>query len=156
MYYCSSETNSWASINDLYERFGDEYVDKLATRRKWDAALDTYVADESVEGRTRVLTLALCDAKALLIQKISCLFGNISLLSTSNFSSIRQWHIRMAIEVLKAGGDCHSCNCESLDNFLKCGTICDENGVCLPSKTTFISVSEAKFPCECEDRCSCC
>lgn len=151
---------TWATIQDLYTRFGDEFVDKLADRRKWDESIQAYVADQSRENRDLVIQTALDDAKALLKQKLSCAYQNISILDEQTFSCITQWHIQLTISVLKAGGDCVGCKCEGLDDFLKCGSICSDDGTCLVSKSTFFSVSIAHFPCEScgcgESRCSCC
>lgn len=148
---------TWALIEDLYARFGDEYVDKLAVRRKWDETIQDYVADQSEEARTEVLELALEDAKALILQKLSCLFSGLENLETSDFPAIKIWHIKMTIEVLKKGGDCTACDCAALDEFLKCGSVCTEDGVCLSKKSTFITVSDSQFPCECFPKgcCSC-
>lgn len=147
--YCDP-LSTWATVEDLYERFGDEYVDKLATRRVWDVDSEQYVADESTEGRLRVLNLALCDAREFLKGKLACCFQSIQLLDEKPFPSIKQWHIKLTIEALKVGGDCFSCkDCiTSFDEFCKCSTICSDDGECLVSKNTFISVSEAKFCCE--------
>jgi len=156
MYYCEP-SSTWATVDDLYSRFGDEYVDKLAIRRIFDVDLDSYVADESSEGKLRVITLALCDSKELIKRKISCLYSNYLILDDYIFPGIKQWHIKMTIETLKIGGDCMACECNtSLDEYLKCGSICTEDGVCLSKNTTFIEVSESKFCCERLGRCKCC
>ena len=151
---------TWATIQDLYTRFGDEFVDKLAVRRTWNASLQDYVGNESREHLDLIIQTALDDAKSLLKQKLSCAYQNISILDEQTFSCIKQWHIKLTIDVLKVGGDCTSCKCEGLDDFLKCGSICSDDGNCLVSKSTFFSVSEAHFPCEScgcgESRCSCC
>lgn len=157
MYCYSGDSSSWANVNDLYDRFGDEFVDKLATRNKYDTEVKRYIADESTEGRFKVIALALCDAKALIIRKLKCKYSNVSLLNSSAFPSIKLWHIKMTIETLKVGGDCSGCNCEELDKFIECGDICNEDEtVCLSSKLTFITASEAVFTCECHGGCSCC
>lgn len=154
--YCSPDS-TWATIEDLYQRFGDEYVDKLAIRRVYDVDTDSYVADESPEGKERVLNLALCDARAHLKQKVSCCYGEVSLLDEHIFPSIKQWHIKLTIETLKVGGDCFACTeCnKSFDDFCSCNSICSEDGVCLPSKKTFISVSEQSKDCCKIERCKC-
>lgn len=155
MYYCGSDS-TWASVTDLYDRYGGEFVDKLSTRRFYDADAGQYVADESAEGRLRVVSLALCDAKQMILQKLSCLYSNIEILNDNIFMGLKQWHIRATISVLKANGDCYGCDCiDDLDKFLKCGNICTEDGVCLNPNTTFISVSAAKFCCE-KENCGCC
>lgn len=153
--YCSPDS-TWATIEDLYQRFGDEYVDKLAIRRVWDSTLEQYVADESPEGKEMVLELALCDAKQYLKQKIGCCYGSVELLDQYVFLSIKSWHIKLTIETLKVGGDCYSCTeCnKSFDDFCGCNSICSQDGVCLPSKKTFIEVSESCFPCE-KKECEC-
>ena len=154
-----AEPSTWATPEDLYERFGDEFVDKLAIRRKWNSEIEDYVADESDEGKLAVIELALEDAKQLLLQKLSCLYGELTLLEddTYAFTSILQWHIKLTIETLKIGGDCYACACiGDLDKFLGCGTICTPDGVCLPGLNTFISASVAHFKCECHGRCGCC
>lgn len=150
---------SWATVEDLYSRFGDEFMDKVSTRRLWDADLESYVADESESGRQSVIQLALDDAKAFLTYKISCLFSDLSLLATNDFAIIKAWHIKLTIETLKIGGDCTACTeCNAaFDSFLKCGNICDVNGVCLSSNKTFFSITEAVFCCELQGRgCGCC
>lgn len=162
MTYCSPYSyceplSTWATIDDLYERFGDEFIDKLAIRRVWDETLEQYVADESQQAKNTVIHYALCDAKAIIKQKLSCLFVSVNLLDTKIFPAIKIWHMKMTIEILKVGGDCLACTeCNAkLDEWLKCNTVCSEDGDCLISKQTFIEVSESKFPCECEDK-GCC
>lgn len=148
---------TWATAEDLYSRFGDEFVDKLAIRRKWDSDLQQYVADESDAGKEAVIELALSDAQSMLRQKLSCLYGNVYIIDETTFEPIKQWHIKLAIETLKIGGDCYACACNvDIDNYFKCGTICDAEGNCLSSRSTFISATEAVFPCECYGSCSCC
>lgn len=157
MSYCSDEKTSWASISEIYDRYGDEFVDKLSIRRKYDTDVQSYVADETKEGLFKVQMLALCDAKDLILEKLSCKFSNLELLDTNNFPSIKQWHIRLTVETLKAGGDCRACACiEDLNKFVDCNSICDDAGVCLKSKKTFISVSTPVFKCECKGGCRCC
>lgn len=158
MAYCSGiESTTWANVDDLYSRFGAEYIDKLSTRTIFDSATGSYISDESTEGRFLVTATALCDAKELLRSKIMCRFGKIEKLDTDIFPAIKQWHIKLTIETLKANGDCYGCACVSdIDKFLDCGRICNENGsYCLPSNKTFFSVSKAKFPCE-SGGCECC
>lgn len=148
--------STWAIIEDLYSRLGEEYVNKLAIRNDWDEDTESYVANEDPEVIETRLNQALLDAKNLILQKLTCLYTNVELLDEENFPAILIWHVRTTVEVLKAGGDCTSCNCEQLDNFIKCNSICATSGVCLTSKKTFLFVSEAKFKCECMGVCSCC
>lgn len=147
--YCSSET-TWATIEDLYRRFGDEYVDKLAVRRVFDESVQSYVADESQEGKEMVLELALCDAKNFLKQKIACCYENVSLLDEYVFTAVKNYHIKLTIDTLKAGGDCYACTecIKSFDDFCSCNSLCSTDGTCLSSKKTFLSVSDSEFPCE--------
>lgn len=152
--YCESETSSWATTGDLYDRYGAEYIDKISTRTVYDEDIKSYVADETQEGRHRVQVLALCDAKEYIKRKLTCLFDNVTLLSEVSFPAIKQWHIKLTIETLKIGGDCSACACVAdLDKFLECARICNDDGVCLPSKKTFFSMSEAKFICEGKGKC---
>ena len=156
MYYCSDEQTSWANIDDLYNRFGEEFVDKLSIRRVYNTEVESYVADETKEGFTKVQILALCDAKALILEKLSCKFSGLKSLDTNIFPAIKQWHIKLTIEALKIGGDCRSCVCvEDLNKFIDCGSICNDKGECLVSKKTFIKVSHAHFECECKSA-GCC
>lgn len=155
MYDCETST-TWALPDDLIARYGQEYIDKLSIRRKYDSELEQYVADESTEGRSTVLTLALCDAKNLIYSKIQCKYQNADLLNTAYFPSIKHWHIKLTIETLKAGGDCSGCACIlDMDRFIDCSPICSEDGQCLISNKTFISATEAEFKCECFGRCRC-
>lgn len=151
---------TWATESDLRLRYGDEFVDKLGTRRRLDSGLNDYIADQSPSHISAVINAALQDAKDFLLFKLSCAYKvSASLIDgTQNFPLITQWHIRVTIDTLKAGGDCWSCAClEDLEKFLTCGTgICSDEGECLESLKTFVSVSPAKFPCECGGRCSCC
>lgn len=154
--YCTGENSSWANVDDLYSRYGAEFIDKISTRTVYDSETGSYIADETVEGRFRVTSLALCDAKELIVRKLMCKFGKVNLLDTTFFPSIKQWHIKLTIETLKIGGDCSGCDCvKDLDAYLDCGSICNEEGLCLSSKKTFFSISKAKFPCE-EGGCGCC
>ena len=153
--YDCDETSTWADVGDLRERFGDEYIDKLATRRNFDSARGEYLSDETSTNRLRVITLALCDARELILRKLSCLYKNLYVLDKHFFHGIKQWHIKLAIETLKAGGDCSSCGCiADLDKYLECGRICADDGTCLESLKTFISVTSQKFPCE-DEGCGC-
>ena len=146
--YCGSDS-TWAIIEDLYDRYGDEYVDKLAVRTVWDSDSQRYVADETLEGKTKVINIALCDAKQLLKQKLSCKFSNVNILDDHLFYSLKQWHIELTIQTLRRGGDCMGCECVSqIDQYIACGSICSEDGLCLSSNQTFFSVSEAHFKCE--------
>lgn len=158
MYYCDSETSSWATIDDLYARYGEEFIDKLSIRRYYDTEVGSYIADETKEGFFKVQSLALCDAKALILEKLSCKFSSLKQLDTTSFSAIKQWHIKVTIETLKAGGDCRACACmEDLVKFTECSSICNDDGICLPSKKTFINVFRDPFECGCESKgcCSC-
>jgi len=138
----------WAIKEDLYARYGQEFVTKLAIRRNWDATLQDWVADVSELNVGAVVNLALEDAKNLILQKLNCLYSNVTLLDTINCPVLKIWHIKLAIEVLKAGGDCTACDCKTFDEFLSCNKICDENGNCLISNKSFITVSDSCFPCE--------
>lgn len=156
MSYSISDNTTWATPEDLYSRYGDEYVDKLATRRNYDPESGKYVADETTAGRLKVINLALADSKALIIEKISCKYSNTALLETALFSTVKSWHIKLAIETLKIGGDCRACECNAdLDKYIGCNSICSDNGECLISKSTVFSVSEAKFDCEDIGGCGC-
>lgn len=150
---------SWATVEDLYARYGDEFMDKLGTRRIWDEGLETYVADETDASRRAVIQLALDDAQSYLLYKIACKFIGSSILSTELFNIIKSWHVKLAVETLKIGGDCTACTeCNTgFDAFLACGSICNMDGsVCLTSSKTFISASEYVSDCECLGRCGCC
>ena len=132
--YCSDESTSWASIGDLYDRYGEEFVDRLSVRRNYDTEVGSYVADETKEGFTKVQILALCDAKALILEKLSCKYTGLKQLDTVSFPSVKQWHIKLAVETLKIGGDCRACACvEDIVKFSECGSLCYEDGICLPS-----------------------
>lgn len=148
--------SSWATKEDLYSRFGQEFVTKLAIRRNWNNELSMWVASEGPTDIGAILNLALEDAKNIILQRLSCLFSNYQAVNSSSFSALKYWHIKTTIEVLKANGDCTGCKCEDLDEFLKCNSLCDDSGFCLTKKTTFISASVAKFECECHGRCGCC
>lgn len=148
---------SWATIKDLYARFGEEYVNKLGIRRNFDLETDSYVASEDCKSVKSVLETALADAKQLILYKLACKFKDYEKVNTTNFSIIKQWHIKTTIEILKVGGDCTSCDCEGLDGFINCGTVCTDDGVCLKKKVSGISVSVPKYPCEgCKGECKCC
>lgn len=155
--YSGEQTGTWATIHDLYDRYGQEFVDKLAIRRKWDPSIEAYVADESRESICKVLSIALSDAKALIQKKLACRFSGINLLDEKFFPAIKIWHVRLTVETLKTGGDCLACACNvEMEKDFDCGSICSEDGVCLTSKKTFISVSTPKFECECMGVCKCC
>lgn len=147
--YCDA-MSTWATPYDLYARYGDEFIDKLSIRRVFDVTLDDYVADESEEGKLKVLNLALCDSMVLLNQKLACCFSNISILNEYSFPTVKQWHIRMAIEILRQGGDCSKCSgCQTeFFDWCKCASICSDDGVCLSSNGTFMEASTAVFCCE--------
>lgn len=156
MYYCC-ETSTWATVDDLNVRYGGEYIDKISTRVNWDPNVKAYVASTDPESRLKVLSYALCDAKEMIIKKLKCKYSNVDILSSSYFPALKQWHIRLTIETLKIGGDCTSCECNAdLDKYIDCGSICNDEGVCLISNKTFIEVSKAHFPCECLGSCKCC
>lgn len=151
--YCGNSENSWATINDLYDRFGEEYVDKISIRRNYDPDLENYVADESKEGKTKVQLLALCDAMELLKSKLRNRYRGLAKLDTMYFYAVKQWHIKLTIQALKNGGDCASCECvaeicEEMKN-----PICNDT-TCLEGTKTFISASVAKFDCDFK-KCGC-
>lgn len=148
--------SSWATKEDLYARFGQEFVTKLAIRRNWDNESKIWVASEDPIDIGAILNLALEDAKNLILHRLSCFFSNYQSVNESSFSALKFWHIKTTIDVLKANGDCTSCKCEDLDEFLKCNNLCDDDGFCLTKNTTFISATVAKFECECIGGCSCC
>ena len=150
--------STWATPQDLYIRYGDEFIDKLSIRRVWDTYHNEYLADESYSGIQTVLETALRDAEAVLKQKISCCFGNVQLLDQHTFSAIKQWHIKLTIAALKKGGDCYACiECQEFEKYCSCSTICSDEGICLPNKKSSISVSKEVFECErCLGRCKCC
>lgn len=153
---CGSES-TWATEEDLYSRYGDEFIDKLAIRRNWDEDEQQYVADESDEAKEAVIALALCDAQNLIIQKLSCLYSNVDILNEYLFGALKQWHIRLTIETLKNNGDCMGCSCVvDLDKYIACGSICSDEGVCLSSSSTFLEATEAHFKCECNCSGGCC
>lgn len=158
MAYCESGLNTWATIEDLYDRYGVEFVDKLSVRTVKDASTGKYYIDETDEAKEKVLGLALEDAKAFILNKLSCLYSNVDLLQEYCFSGLKQWHIRLTIETLRLGGDCAGCGCiGDLDKYLSCGNICSDDGQCLSSNSTFFAVAPAHFPCECcSDNCGCC
>lgn len=148
--------STWATIEDLYERFGDELMDKLGVRRNYDSDLGTYVADESPASIRKVIQLALDDAREFIIKKLQCKFAGVSRLGTHYFPAIKQWHIKLTIETLKIGGDCAACACVAdLDKYIECDRICDENDICLTSTKTFISSSKPKWNCDCHGGCKC-
>lgn len=146
---------SWATSEDLYERYGDEFINKLAIRRIWNPLIEDYIADETPQGISAVIELALSDAKIFLLQKISCKFGNVDLINTLEFSAILLWHIRLTIDTLKVGGSCFKCT-ECIQEFDMCTSFCSDDGICLPKKGVLISVSEAEFCCEKCIGSSCC
>lgn len=142
----------WATKEDLYTSFGQEFVDKLCIRRNWDAELEDYVASEDQESKDKVLNNALNMAKTVLIQRFRCSFRFTTELDTYNFPALLIWHQKTTIELLKIGGDCTLCKCEGLDEWMKCNTLCTEDGsFCLPKKGSILSASKAKWPCECQD-----
>ena len=151
-YFDCSNSGSWATINDLYDRYGEEFVDKLSVRRVWDDETGHYLADESKESMTRVQCLALDDARALLQEKISSKFKDIARLDREEFFSIKQWHIKLTIETLKKGGDCQGCECiTEIDKFLE-GKVCSNKG-CLPKVGTVVQVYSDKLKCEGSKKC---
>lgn len=150
--YCHNEKTSWANINDLYDRYGEEFVDKLSIRRKWDEDLGEYIADENKASMTRVQSIALCDARSLIMSLLSQKYSNLSVLDNDNFRGIKHWHIKFTIDLLKQGGDCQGCK-EGFLEFLEQNQVCSESG-CLDRKRTFISATKAEF--KCEPRGNCC
>lgn len=143
---------TWATIEDLYKRYGDEFMDKLSTRMDDNTSGDDYVANEDPLRRDEVIQLALDDARAILLQKINCCFKTDGKLVNPNlsFSGIFPWHIKLTIILLKQGGDCKDCDdCkEAFDDFCKCSSICSDEGDCLEKRGSAISVSEEKFKCD--------
>ena len=144
--YCSESNSSWATIGDLYDRFGEEFVDKLSIRRKYDEQIQEYIADESKESKTRVQTLALCDAKDHVLAVLSKKFSDVEKLDTQNFHGIKSWHIKFTIALLKKGGDCKGCK-EDFEEFVASNKICSDS-TCLTKVSTFISATKARFKCE--------
>lgn len=155
--YCGSDS-TWATVEDLYDRFGDEAIDQISVRTVWDNVVQRYVTDESDEMKQKVINMALCDAREFIKLKMRCLYTGVELLDTQVFSAVKLWHIRLTIELLKLGGDCSGCACvNDLQEYIKCGSICSEEGNCLSLKSSFLEVSEAVFCCELKGRgCGCC
>lgn len=152
--YCESDSNSsWANINDLYDRYGEEFIDKLSIRRNFNEVIQEYVADESIENKTRVQSLALCDARDMILSMLSPNFSNLKELDIKKFHAVKLWHIKFTIELLKQGGDCATCKAE-FEDFIKSNKICSDT-ICLSKKTTFISATKAVFDCEIKSGCGC-
>ena len=148
---------TWATKEDLISRAGDEFVFKLALRRNFDCETESFVASENKKSVDKVIQLALDDAKSLILHKLSCKFANHLTVNDLNFPTIKIWHMKMTVDVLKANGDCTACDCAKLDEFISCDTICSDNGVCLIGNKSFIDVSTPSFPCEaCKGKCECC
>lgn len=139
---------SWATKEDLCKRFGQEFVDKLARRRDYDRASETYVEDDSCTRMNEVIDLALQDAKDWMMWKISCCFPiktfNELILAGETFSFIKRAHIKMTIAILKEGGDCPACEeCkDDFSSFCACKKLCSDNGECI------IAISKSKFAIE--------
>ena len=145
--YVCNENSSWATVCDLYDRYGEEFVDKLSTRRVWDEEAGGYVADETKEGRHRVQLLALDDARSVLQEKIHSRFVGVSRLDNEEFFGVKQWHIKLTIEALKKGGDCRGCDClADIDKFVG-GKVCSNSG-CLKLRSTFLTVYSDRLKCE--------
>ena len=138
---------TWATKQDLYDRFGNEYITKLAMRRNWSEADQMFLASENTVDINKVVDFALEDAKALIQTKLSCQFLDASLVETIDFPAVKIWHMKMTIKVLEAGGDCAGCDCTDLDKFI-CGRVCAPDGTCLSSNVSAISVSTPVFECE--------
>lgn len=139
--------STWAVKQDLYDRFGQEKITKLAIRRNWDNILKEWIASEADVDIAKIVNLALEDAKSLIQQKLACQFEDYYLVEEQDFPAVKIWHMKMTLKVLEAGGDCTACDCTDLDKFI-CGQVCAPNGVCLNSLTSAISVSVPDFPCE--------
>jgi len=160
----------WATIDDLFTRYGEEYVNKLAVRRNYDKETKGYIADESCENIKLVLCTALEDARDQLEFVISKCYNikqlNEFISKDEEIKVIKRFHLRMAIAILKEGGDCEACDaCE--DKFYKIcseSKLCTESGLCL-TKNPRIYVTEYCDPhknlswcnsCGCDDyKCRC-
>lgn len=157
----------WANKNDLVIRYGQEYIDKLTTKNKFDEVNNIYYADQTQVSRDEVLNAALADAKAKLLFHLSCCYNitSIGLLidSGEEFSIIKTHHIKLTIAMLKATGDCKECDaCEKdFKELCSCGAIISDNGV-KPQVNSRISVTdyESCIPesvcCHCGQRKCCC
>lgn len=157
----------WAEKQDLILRYGEEYVNKIATRNKYDSVNNTYYADQTELSRDAVIEAALEDAKAKLLYHLSCCYNvtEIKALveSGENFTIIKSHHIKMTIAILKSQGDCKECDaCEKeFKELCGCGAIISENGV-KPKVNSKISVTEYNscIPksncCRCGNRKCCC
>lgn len=150
MYYGDSKS-SWANISDLYDRYGEEFIDKLSIRRNFNETIQEYIADESSENKTRVQTLALCDARDMILSILSRHFSNLTRLDNQIFHGIKSWHIKFTIDLLKKGGDCKGCK-KDFEKFLESNKICSGTE-CLKKNSTFISATEAHFKCEVRSKC---
>lgn len=137
----------WAVKQDLVTRYGQEYIDKITTRNKFDDVNNMYYADQTEVSRDEVLNAALSDAKAKLLFHLSCCYNitEIGLLidSGEEFSLIKNYHIKLTISMLKAQGDCKDCDAclNEFKDLCDCGQIISDNGV-KPKVASKISVTE--------------
>lgn len=139
---------TWATKEDLEIRYGQEFVDKLARRRDYDEDTETYVEDNTPERINEVIETALDDAKHWILWKIGCCYSSKAFNDLINlgqtFSYVKRIHIKMAIAILKDGGDCAGCKeCQDeFSSFCACGKLCSDEGECL------IPTSKSKFAVE--------
>lgn len=149
----------WAVKQDLVLRYGEEYIDKISTRNKYDDTNNFYYADQTEASRGAVVDAALADAKAKLLFHISCCYDIRSiqyLIDSQNksFSVIKTHHIKMTIAMLKSQGDCKDCDaCEKeFKELCSCGLLMADDGT-KPKSLSKISVTEYE---SCIPKSNCC
>ena len=143
----------FTTYDKLVKRYGGEFIDKLGTRRDFNATANTYVADTSAARILEVVNCAIADACAIMKYHLSCcyLMQDIQdqIDNGENFGILELHANALTIEILKKGGDCTGCECEkTFIDFCKCNKLCTDTGICL-SKTedSVILCVEETAPC---------
>jgi len=166
--------STWVDRQGLYNRYGQEYIEKLARRRDFDPSANGgsggYVENTSSTRVNEIINIAIEDAKTWMLWKISCCFNiqdfNLLLADNKEFSFLQRFHIKLTIILLKHGGDCAQCDeCKAeISEVCSCSEICTDDGICIPSrKRSKFSVEKTEPSClptkvccgSCSNRCSC-
>lgn len=156
----------WATKEDLVLRYGEEFVDKISTRNRFDSVNNVYFADQSEASRNEVINAALADAKGQLLFELNCCFNIESIKNLidqgESFSIVKTHHIKMTIAILKGQGDCEECDAckKEFKDLCSCGAIVSDSGL-KPRLISKISVTEytSCIPknncCSCNGECNC-
>lgn len=135
----------YATKADLIAKYGEEAVDKAASRTVKSVALDDYIESEDTVARDALIEDALLTACNLIDQRLNTCFdlASIKKFITDNpsdyFISLKNLNMQYAMAFLKEGGDCKDCEeTEKKIHDLCKYKLISKDGICLDFKGRFL------------------